>query len=38
LNVRGAIRNIEEVKVGNKKILMVSLNNSAPKFFKVWNN
>ncbi|HKG67911.1 MAG TPA: VCBS repeat-containing protein, partial [Segetibacter sp.] len=38
LNVRGAIRNIEEVKVGNKKMLMVSLNNSAPKFFKVSNN
>ncbi len=35
INVRGSIRNIEEVKAGNKKVLIVSLNNGVPRFFKV---
>jgi len=32
LNIRGAVRNIREIKAGNKKMIIVGMNNEAPKF------
>jgi len=35
INIRGAVRNIEEMKTGKKKIIIVALNNEAPKIISV---
>jgi enediyne biosynthesis protein E4 len=34
INIRGAVRDIEEIKTGRKKIVIVALNNEAPKILE----